>query len=167
MFPKIKKALFLFQITVLIMLLAYTSFSQKDKIPDDWKRNDLPLFCFFTPSDLVLGPFKGKDSEVWKYESQTLLLTIDLGLYSGKPERSINEGNYIERSITIDGKRAAIVYSDFNNKNYGEFKYVTAMYFPRVASDETKLSFVALSKTLEIRKNVEKIFRSIRFKAGR
>ena len=154
----------LFMSLILVVLLANVICAQKVRMPENWKKFDLPLFSFFAPSDFVSEPFKGKDSAIWKYKNQDLELTIDLGLYSAKPTEDKDEDNYVEKSVVVDKKKATIVSFKFSDSDSKEFKYVTAVYFPRIGLDETKLSFIANSKTSEKQEIAEKIFRSIKFK---
>lgn len=159
------RILSLFMSLILLFLLANISCAQKVKMPENWKKFDLPLFSFFAPSDFVSEPFKGKDSAIWKYKNQDLELTIDLGLYSAKPVEDKNEDNYVEKSAVIDKKKATIVSFKFSNSESKEFNYITAVYFPKIDSGETKLSLIAHSKTPEKQEIAEKIFRSIKFKS--
>lgn len=152
------------QVIFILMLPVSSFYSQTVKNNGSWKKYDIRILSFSAPSELVLEPFEGDDSEVWKYTSPKLELTIDYGLYSEKNAENKSEDNYAEKPVNIDNREATIVFFKFNDSNSSEFKYVAVVYFTAIGSEENKLSFVAYCKTPKEQKIAEKIFSSIRFK---
>lgn len=151
-------------VNLIMCALPHPSYSQGIEASQKWREIELSFGSFSAPPDLVSEEVNGRDSAVWRFKSESLILGIDLGLYSGKPSIDREENNYVEKSAVINKKKATIVSFKFSDLNPQEFKYVTAVYFPKVDSDATKLSFVAHCKTPKEQKLAEKIFRSIKFK---
>jgi hypothetical protein len=57
----------------------------KTSIPKDCKVVKLEYFSFCAPPEIMPRKAKGIDSTIWKYASDALEITIDLGIYSEKP----------------------------------------------------------------------------------
>lgn len=126
------------------------------------KKSNL-IFVSLSLPDLISIPIRGIDSAVWKFKSDTLILSIDLGLYSGKPDTDTEELDYIEKRVKIDKKKTTIVSFKYLEPTSDGFDYLTAIYFSKIGNKYTKLSFVVHSKTSEQQKLAERIFLSTDF----
>jgi len=150
---------------VMVMLcLSQFGYSQVEMAQGKWKQVELPFISFSVPPDVEEEKVQGRDSAVWKFSNQSLILTLDLGMYSGKPASDKEEDCYSERSTVVNGKKASLVTFVFANQNDAGFRYVTAAYFRKIGSEGNKLSFVVLGKTPGETLIAEKIIRSIVFK---
>lgn len=155
----------LLQIIVFLIFLTDSYYSQTVKDSGSWDKYDIQVLSFSAPSDLSSKPYKGIDSEIWKYVSPDLELVIDLGLYSEKPKTSRLNPAYTDKLVTVDGREAEMVFFELKGADPRALKYVAAIYFTGVVSGNEKLSFVAFCKTPEGQKSAEKIFTSIKFKS--
>jgi hypothetical protein len=147
----------------MLITSAGVSYGQQVNVAEDWQKIKLSFGSFLAPPGLKEVPFRGIDSQIWKFKKQDLILTIDLGLYSGKPNVNEDELNYKEKGVVKDGKQATIVSFKYREPRSEGFDYVSAIYFPELGDKYTKLSFVVHSKTPEHLKIAEKIFLSISF----
>lgn len=153
------------RLIVVAICLSQFGYSQADGKPASWEKFDLPFASFSAPSDIEAEKVQGRDSAVWKFSNKSLVLMIDLGLYSGKSDSDKEEDCYVEKSTVINGRKASIVSYVFASHDDGDkFRYVSAAYFSRIGSEKMKLSFSVLSKTPNEKMVAERIFRSIRFK---
>lgn len=155
----------LLQIIVFLVFLTDSYYSQTFKDSGSWEKYDIHVLSFSAPSDLSSKPYKGIDSDIWKYVSPDLELIIDLGLYSEKPETLKLYGGYTEKSVIVDGSKAEMVFFELKESDPRNLKYGAAIYFTQIGSCNEKLSFVAFCKTPEGQKTAEKIFGSIKFKS--
>ena len=99
----------------------------------------IAIWLLLSTPDLVCDPVKGIDSAVWRFTRENLILEIDFGLYSGKPAVDKEERNYVEKSAIINGKKATLVSFEPKNWRPEKFKYVDAVYFPKVGKNGMKL----------------------------
>jgi hypothetical protein len=158
-----KYSILLLQTIIILIFSINNGYSQTAKDSERWQKHDIQILSFSDPSELKFKSGVGHDSQTWRYDSPKFELMIGLGVYEGKPEKSRNEQNYTEKSVIIDQKEATIVFSEYTDRESGEFKYVAALFFTEVISGEDKLRFVAYCKTPEEQKIAEKIFLSIKF----
>lgn len=130
----------------------------------DWKRIELDFCSFYAPSDLVNVPVLGINSAIWKFTGKDFVLTIDLGLYSGKSPIDREELEYSEKTSRTDGLKTTLVRFRVREDKAEGFNYVSVLYSPIRGSRHDKVSFAVLGKTPEQQKTAEKIFRTIKFK---
>ncbi len=131
----------------------------------DWQKIDLGTFSFQIPIEMKSRDAKGIDSAIWKYSDENSELVIDLGIYSAKPESYSDEPEYTEEKVVIGGKNAVIISFRDSEPNNEDLEYFTGIYFPKVDSRGTKLSFVIYSRNSKTNQAIaRKIFNSIKFK---
>ncbi len=163
MTSKMKRLPIVFVCAVLLLLSSSNHYAQKADNTSDWKRTELDFCSFLVPLDLTSIPVRGIDSAIWKFKSDSLILMIDLGLYSGKPDIDEKELDYVEKRVKVDKKKGTIVRFKYREPTTDGFDYVTAIYFPKIVDKFTKLSFVVHSKTPEQQNIAEKMLLSINF----
>jgi hypothetical protein len=129
-----------------------------------WKKVELKHFSFYIPPRMKLSQSKGIDSAVWRYTGNNLKLTIDLGLYSGKPSVYEEEIGYREEIIKINGKIAIMCFFQLREPVESGYPYVAAVYFEDIDSKDYKLSFFASCASPIEQETARKIFSSIVFK---
>lgn len=128
-----------------------------------WVKVNLKRFSFYVPPDLKLQSDKGIDSAVWSYTGKNLKLVVDLGQYSGKPKIYEHEPDYREEKIIIDGKEAVMCFYRRTSVAQLDLPYSAAVYFPKVNSRGSKLSFYVAGISPEEQEIARKIFLSIEF----
>jgi hypothetical protein len=127
------------------------------EVPEDWASvNAKDAFTFRAPPDLVEQHVQGIDSLVGKYDSPTLELSYDYGMYSD-PLEGESYRSWTFRNVTVDGRRARIGHSESR----------MAIHFPQVGTDsklgDIKLSMSATLKQPAAKDAAEIIFRSVDF----
>lgn len=129
-----------------------------------WKKHEIRVLSFTAPPQLEPRPFRGLDSEVWKYGSRDLELTIDYGLYATRPEKGQDQIEHESKAISIDGYEAVLVFSRPRNSSTNKLKFQAAIYVLGVGREKENLSFVVYCKTAKEQATAEEIFRTIKFK---
>lgn len=128
------------------------------------KQIDLEHFSFCLPPEITPRKAKGIDSAIWKYASDGLELTIDLGLYSGKPSNLKKELEYREERMRIGGKKAVMVFFRSDDASDVKLPYVSAVYFANIGLRKNKLFLYATCASRHKQDIARKIFLSLEFK---
>jgi len=156
--------LFLVMLSYGLLSAAYAS---PGVVPGNWKTIDAErFFSFSLPMDMEMREVQGKDSYVGKYQSDSIHLSFDYGLYSD-PLRYSSMPEYQETLTEIDGKSAKIV--SFHRVEEAEgMAYAAAVNFSDVSSSETGFTGLRLTVWINCKGRddlevAEMIFRSIRF----
>ena len=140
---------------------------------ENWKKISNEYFQIQIPSDMKDENIHGIDTEVWKFNSEELILYIESGTnenYEIFRSDYINKPNFSEKSVTIDDRSGYHYqyYSDIDeNKLLDEYKnkrYVTGIYFDRVKDKFQSIEFTIHGSTDQSRETADKIFQSIKFK---
>ena len=151
----------IFVLTLAILLVPSSGYAQKAH----WKKVELEFCTFLAPSDLSFVSNYLKDSENWVFESDNFKLYINRGVYSGKPDRSIDGVLfYTEKRVRVDKTKATIVRFKFSEPQPDGLDYLTGIYFSKVGGTKAKAFFQAYAKSFEHQKLAEELFLSINFK---
>lgn len=130
---------------------------------NNWQEINLQHFSFSVPYGMKPVEAKGIDSAIWKYANKAISLTIELGLYSGKPSVYAKEPDYREEETRIDGRRATICFFRDSEVGSEDQPYVAALYFSNVDGKATKLSFFVVSNSPKGQEIAKRIFLSVKF----
>jgi hypothetical protein len=117
------------------LMAADTQPAPPESIPKTWVQYHAhEAFSFWGPADLKEKKVQGIDSYVGHWDSPTMTVTFDWGLYSGKLEGD----GYTYEDVTVDGHAAVLSTS----------KKVVGLYVGDVHNKGVKLSLrVACSET--------------------
>lgn len=128
----------------------------------NWSRVKLEHFSFSLPTEMTPLNARGVDSAIWKYSSNTVDLTVDVGIYSERPSDLTTPDCSGERR-NIDGKNAIIVFCRNLAADAKSHPFIAAAYFRNVGLKELKLSFFARCASRRDQQVAKRIFLSIRF----
>lgn len=126
-----------------------------------WALADEVTFTMSVPCDLERKDAQGIDSQIGKFESNTLRLTYDYGMYSN-PLTSTPGPNAKVSHETIGGLSATLVTA--GTPGGGAFPLSAGVHIPRAGKRRgISLTVWVECANLEARATAHKIFRSIRF----
>lgn len=146
-----------------LLLLTFLSATALAEEPSalNWVKIDTSYFEFFTPTDFKKVAINGEDSYAGKYQSRTITLEFDYGLYSNSLSKPDGAHELIERSEVIHGHKAKIVtYTKSNTE------FVIAIHFPqggRPYKSGNGLTIISICRSKADYEVVQKIYSSIKF----
>lgn len=152
-------------ILLLILLISGCTTSDPSHVPTNWVQIDTHRFTFCLPPNIKQIPYQGIDSFVGAYESDSVHLRFDYGLYSNALDKWELEASgctdYTSHETIIHGEKAHIASYYFRHPN--PFNYEIAVHFP-YTNGHAKLTFFASCKSKAEFATATKIFETIKFK---
>jgi hypothetical protein len=151
-------------LTVLSLFCGHSQVLSQQNAVYSWKEVDHKLFSFNIPPDFQPQKVEGIDSAVWRYNSDDLVLIVELGIYAGKTAIYSDWPEYREERVTIGGRKAILCFFKAPESRKGNYRYFAAAYFEDIGKKSVKLSFFANCRSPREQAVARSIFRSIKFK---
>jgi hypothetical protein len=136
------------------------------KAPLSWVKNDVGVFTFYSPPDLMDFKSGGVaiDSHVREFKSATIYLSFDYGAYSNSLP-GYSDSNCTYSNSDIGGRAARLKACSHMDANLPFlFTKLTAVYFADTGSRGKRLTMDASCATDASCKDARAIFDTIRFK---
>lgn len=171
---------------ILVLLVSTCSFGQKQssvnnqidtsnqtetiQVPKGWKLIDLDSFSFLLPESLIDQKAKGKDSEIWRFESDEIDFYIDSGRYKISFDYDLERFENETKLINKDNIKGQFFKIDFTkpkspenikelSKEEKQKPFLTAIVFYR--GERFYSSFMVHYQKNEQSEIAEKILNSI------
>jgi hypothetical protein len=156
----------LFRIVPAALVLSGCVRVEPVKAPPSWVKNDVGVFTFYTPPDLVDFKSGGAaiDSYVREYKSTNIYLSFDYGSYSNSLSGN-SDSNCTYSNSDIGGRPARLKACNQMEANKPFlFTKFTAVHFESTGSRGKRLTMDASCATEASCKDARAIFDTIRFK---
>lgn len=147
---------------ILLLSAAISSYACAEELATlKWSKVNATYFEFSLPDNFKKVARHGDDSYVGEYQSKTVLLSFDYGLYSNSLQKLDSYSEYLERTEIIHGHKAKIV-----TYTKPSTKFVIAINFPkggRLYKSGNALTIISICRSKRDYEVVQKIYASIRF----
>jgi hypothetical protein len=136
------------------------SSSMTEALCENLQKIDLKTLELCVPSELKSVPVKCRDNGCYRFESQDMVLDVDLDKAAGIPVLQRTYPTYHQKSASIDGEKALVwVYED-----KGIYKYACGVNFNLRDDGNYNPGIYLFSKSKDVDDICEKIFTSVKFK---